>query len=99
MNLDLSNPEHLEAQFIAEMQELHLSHPTIQMEISSVDLWMLLSAVQLASRHPVASQTAAVARATEIMRDLQEQLPMGPAMQHVAQQGWNPDADVEETPY
>lgn len=65
---------------------------THAMECSCLDLWCLLSAVQLACRHPeFTGPTREIAEA--LARVIFDEMDITPAMREVARRGWDPEYD------
>jgi hypothetical protein len=58
------------------------------------DLWCLMSAVQLASRHPTAMQSNAMHLAVDLARQIQSMIATTPALKRIAEMGWHAQHDA-----
>jgi len=65
----------------------------VDIRLRPLDAYALLSAVQLASRHPHAADSPTIKIAVRAARKLQKRIPMTPAITAVAEKGWDPDED------
>ena len=74
-------------QFKAEFKQLALSKTVIRLELTPMEAWSVLSAVQLASRHPDA-EGLTIGYASYVALRLQEQVATTPALRTVATLGW-----------
>lgn len=82
--------EDLAEQFKDDFAGLH--EKTHAMECSYLDLWCLLSAVQLACRHPeFTGPTREIAEA--LARDIFNEMDLSPTLREVARRGWEPEYD------
>ncbi len=83
-----------EIQQLAEEFKNLSNEPSIDIEISPLAAWMLISQLQLALTHPendgeIAAQTRAIAQA------LQSRLELSPTMENLLARGWHRDYDAE----
>lgn len=85
-------------QFAEELQKLG-NEPTIDIKISPLAAWCLISQIQLAVRHP-ANIGPTAQHARDIANALQSRIPMSEAMQQFTNMGWSKeyDAKISETP-
>jgi hypothetical protein len=61
--------------------------------LDAITAWQILGAIQLACRHP-AFMGSARQTAERFARGLQEIVASTPALARVAEQGWDPEADL-----
>jgi hypothetical protein len=99
MNPEEMNERQMEEAFAHEFRALSQSNETIILALSPFQVFALLATVQLASRHPEAATSKMVQLAIEIVRSIQPDISTGPVLTYVAERGWHPESDVEETPY
>jgi hypothetical protein len=85
----------LQAQFQAEMAAL--ADKPVELHMTGLDAWVLLSQLQLALRHP-GNIGASAEMARVIAGKLQEAVAVSPALFVVAVRGWDPEYDVERSP-
>lgn len=79
-------------QFAVAYKELEESEKSLMFFLKPVHAWALLSAVQLASKHPgFSGPTCKLAR--EIAIEMQQMLFHEGVLGEVARRGWNPDFD------
>lgn len=66
--------------------------PSILLEFEPVVIWSLMSAVQLALRHP--NFNGPTARyAADAVRQIEEKVALTPALKQVAEMGWHKEYD------
>lgn len=81
----------LRAQFAEDFAE-RLPDLTVEFVLTGVEAWALLSAIQLATRHPrFTGPTAQIA--AKIARGVESQLAVTPALAAIAAAGWDQIAD------
>ena len=80
--------------FARELKAMYEDPTILPVESSRWRLWCLMSAVQLASRHPEAIQTVPIQVAVEMALRIQEMVATTPALKRVAEQGWNQTLDL-----
>jgi predicted membrane-bound spermidine synthase len=91
---DDPNERLLELAWQHEMTVLVNSTPRIQVELSPLTSWLLLSTIQLALRHPNFPETTRQ-YVEPFARELQQRVAPSGALAIVAERGWNPDFDVD----
>lgn len=77
-----------DAEFIREFTALCQDRQPILLEITKYQAWCLLSAVQLAAKHPAGSETSPVQEAVYIVRGLQDAVAATPRLAAIARAGW-----------
>jgi len=80
--------------FAREFQALYLDNTRVPLTMDRYTWWCLMSAVQLASRHPKAAKTAPIRNAVEVARQIQLIVTTTPALRQVAEQGWDQILDL-----
>lgn len=71
--------------------------PPLQITITAVEAFIIMSQLQLASRHPANTGPSANI-AHRFARTLQQAVCLTPNLQAVAEAGWNPAFDVPTEP-
>jgi hypothetical protein len=69
------------------------AHPGVLLEMSGWDAWVLMGALQVVARHPGLGESVR-ARVEHMARTVQASFDAVPALAELAEQGWNPAADV-----
>lgn len=89
------NEHQLEKQFARELHALNTDPQPIVLEITKLDALALLSAVQLASRHPEGSQNWTVQNAMRLVRAMQPAVAPDPssALAEIIKRGWDSSFD------
>jgi hypothetical protein len=82
-------------QFIEAFQNWWGDAGTLTIELTPIDVWTLLSAVQLACRHP-GFHGPARELAEQAARKLQNLVGVSPILAEVAEMGWDPKHDFIE---
>jgi hypothetical protein len=78
--------------FVAEL--VALRDCALVMKLSALDAWCVLATIQLACRHPeFTGSTRQIAEG--VARRMQASLTLSPALQDLAERGWNPEYDEE----
>jgi hypothetical protein len=85
----------LEAQFSVEFQELAARKAPIRLLLTPLDMWILLSQIQLACRHPENTGPSRE-HAERIARQFQEIVAFKGALRIVAERGWDAQYDVPQ---
>jgi hypothetical protein len=80
----------------ADIQALNLLKP-IQLELDAGAAFELMAVIQLASRHPAASQTGPIRRCCSLARELQKHLSATKNLAALCEAGWDPTSDVQRT--
>jgi hypothetical protein len=75
--------------FRRDFTALVLDKSTTDVPLTRYAMWSLMAAVQLASRHPAASESPPLRDAAGLARLLQKRLATTPALARVAEQGWD----------
>jgi hypothetical protein len=83
------------ADFVRELEALVTDDTPVAVQSTRWRLWCLMSAVQLASRHPTAMQSAPMQVAVTMARTIQHLVATTPALARVAEQGWDQTFDSE----
>ena len=83
-------------QFEVEFAALAAEVRQIDLRLTPIQAWVLISQIQLACRHP-ANTGPARDIAEQIARKLISAVAPGGALAIVAEQGWNPRYDVPRT--
>jgi hypothetical protein len=83
--------------FMRDFEALVADEHPVEIISTRYRLWCLMSAVQLASRHPKAMQSLPMQTAVEMARAIQAQLSTTPALARIAEQGWDQTFDEIET--
>jgi hypothetical protein len=78
--------------FARDFEVLFYDKQSIQLEMSKYQAWCFLSAVQLASRHPLGRESTPMQTAMKMARAIQEAIATTPALANVAERGWSEDA-------
>lgn len=81
--------EEIPADFKRDFEALCTDDAPIEIVSTRFRLWCLMSAVQLASRHPQAMHTVPMQTAVEMARVIQSMLSTTPALARIAEQGWD----------
>jgi hypothetical protein len=77
------------ADFVRDFGALMEDETTVEVHFTRYAMWCLMSAVQLAARHPEAIKMDAIRTAVELARNLQDCLSRTPALARIAEQGWD----------
>jgi hypothetical protein len=80
--------EEIPADFQRDFAALWADETPIPLVLKPLQLWGLMCAVQLASKHPSARQTQPIAIAVEVARAIQDAIATTPALARIAEQGW-----------
>lgn len=88
-----------DAEFTKAFHEKVASGFKVQLTLDFRCCWALLSAIQLAFRHPNAKDTIVLKWAVEVARKIQDEMQLEGALLAVADHGWEPNNDSEEDPY
>jgi hypothetical protein len=86
--------EEIPADFMYELEALVADDTPVEIVSTRWRLWCLMSAVQLASRHPYAMQTAPMQVAVAMARAIQGMVATTPALARIAEQGWDAAHDI-----
>lgn len=83
----------LQVQFTKEMHEYVQTYSAdITFNVNFMEAWCLLCQLQIASRHPEnKGETSVIAR--EIIEQVFNALPLGPAIREVIRRGWDSNYD------
>ncbi len=79
--------------FVEEYAKLVERTEGVVVQLSSLEAWSVLSAVQLASRHPLAQEGPTIAIAKLVALKLQERVAKSGALKVIAERGWDPRYD------
>ena len=82
----------LYTEFAEQFKQLTQNKDLIVFEVSPLDAWAILSAIQIAIRHPKCNGEIAE-RAVEVARTIQEHIASEGVLKTVADMGWNPEHD------
>ena len=95
MNLihHIKNDEPLFEQFSEEFRNLCLDPQPIELLLSKLQAWALLSQLQLALRHPE-NKGATADIAKHFAEEIQKKVATTPALAEVAKRGWDPKYDT-----
>ncbi|BAY34193.1 hypothetical protein NIES2107_60980 [Nostoc carneum NIES-2107] len=89
------NQDELLAKFGDDFKQLS-NEPIIQLSISPLMAWQIISQLQLALRHP--ENSGASSKSTRHFVDtLASQMPMTDSLKELFNMGWNPDYDQPQT--
>lgn len=81
-------------QFHEEFKRLLGSHPGLEFRLTAMQAWCLFATIQLACRHPqFVGPTRQIVE--EIARQVQSEIATTPALEALAEKGWDPNYDVE----
>ncbi len=89
-------PGHVEGvpdDFSREFEAMYNDPTVLHVASNRFRLWCLMSAVQLASRHPEGAQTTPMKVAVQMARRIQTLIATTPALARVAEQGWDQTHD------
>ena len=89
----MSEADDLREDFVREFKVLAEDGTLVPLTTTAYRAWCLLSAVQLASRHPEAMATAPMQVAVEMARHIQTLIATTPALKRVAEMGWDQTHD------
>ena len=78
----------LPAGFLEELKALREDDSPLVLTVTRWHLWCLLSAVQLASRHPQGRESEIIQTAMAIARDCQAEAAPTAVLASIAEQGW-----------
>lgn len=75
---------------VASLQQ----EPPVHLELSALDVYFLITQLQLAQRHP--ANTGPVSRRMhQLAKQMEERLaPVGSPLHNIMEMGWNPEHDV-----
>lgn len=81
----------------ADIQALQ-AMPLLKIEMDAGAAFELLATIQLASRHPLASQSQTLQHSCALARKIQEHLSVTENLATLCEAGWNPESDVPREP-
>ena len=81
--------------FDRDFRKLLHSGKQFTLTLNPLEAWSLMSAVQLAARHPGFSGQVAL-HATRAARRLQAAISLTPILAEIAEEGWNSHQDLED---
>jgi hypothetical protein len=89
----------LQAQFVVDFAKKIGEGPTIQLNLTAFQAWMLMEELQLVCMLP-GNRGQGRAFSEEIARTIQADLANTPALRAVAERGWSPvyDISIPKTP-
>jgi hypothetical protein len=80
-------------EFMRELAALRDDETPLYMEVTRWQLWCLMSAVQLASRHPQGRESEIIQTAMAIAREIQPMAAPSAVLAQIAEQGWHEQHD------
>jgi hypothetical protein len=95
MAIETLSTDDIPADFLRDFEALCTDNAPVEIVSTRYRLWCLMSAVQLASRHPGAMQTKPLQTAVEMARAIQGIVATTPALARIAEQGWDQAYDQE----